>query len=296
MSRCFVNHANGLGQHVYHARGPYTLNATLLLSLSKDRKFDLLYNHGPRYTWMSKVMSSTPRFYTIVRDPMERAVSVLAHGRTPSFAKTHHGTFCSGFSDVDDAIDSCAEIRNYQSWYVTPKEDGTNRLICTDALCVLRSFALVMPLHRIDDCRTLLVLDHGFTLAEALCATRNQHHEDQPIAVNLTTSQLARLREGNARDIALYDAAVDAIDARVAALGSSFTETSTALRTLYNDTIQTCTIPQTTSSESGIDKRLAKFRKNFECLRQRTAVLMKSLNPPLPAEAIVEREPPRIAS
>lgn len=143
-----------------------------------------------------------------------------------------------------------------------------------------------MPLERIDECRALLVLDHGFTPAEALCATRDQHQEDRPATIMLSEAQQARLREANTQDVALYDAAVTALENRIALLGDDFLAVKSAIKALLEDTNSTCTIPKS----HGFDNRLEKFRENFNCLRNRTATLAKTLDPTFPPSIALHRE------
>ena len=133
-------------------------------------------------------------------------------------------------------------------------------------------------MDRIDECRAILILEYGFTATEALCATTDQHHKGRPDKMEFTASQIDYLRRNNEKDTEIYNAAVHALDARIASHGTMFWATFEAVKTFQKALQNEC--PK--SPSSNFDERLHSFHAQFECMQQRTHLLAQSLEPSFP--------------
>eukprot|EP00040_Diaphanoeca_grandis_P010812 m.55382 g.55382 ORF g.55382 m.55382 type:complete len:360 (+) comp22063_c0_seq1:268-1347(+) len=284
LARCFVNHATSSGLEILHLTGPFFLTE-LLVSEAKARQtngrgFGLLYNHGGRQPWMPSMMTQPPLYFGVVRDPIDRARSLLTHGADDERAKSMiKGTFCSNFSR-SDAVNMCDELKNNFETHYLASHCGCNRFAgtCVSDLsqCLSKSYAMLIPTEYINEARAILVLDHGFSIADALCTSVDQHvgvHSNtNPILAPRSTTPLKEFFEKreietlikfNPLDFQLHRYAVESLRKRIQHHGLKFNQTYERICTLLNRAVSECPIGQLIDGE----ERYEKFLRQFECLK-----------------------------
>jgi hypothetical protein len=176
----------------------------MVQTIAADPPEDLQVAHGHILFWPQIEWDDSVRFFTVLRDPVERTIShyYWIRARNPSFGMTLAEALAAG--QIHDNLQTRVLAANDAPIGETPAE------ALDQAKASLDRFAVVGLTERFDETLALLTREFGWrrTLYERANVTRSRKPRDE-----LDAETLALIERHNALDIELYRLAAERFDA-----------------------------------------------------------------------------------
>lgn len=187
---------------------PEELAAWLALSQDERDQHDLLMAH--EHYGLHQSLTRNATYLTMLRDPVDRILSFFYFVKR---TKTHY-LYRHGFTD-DTTLEEFItrrnlELDNVQTRLLVPHSEGSIDFGAVDerlsriALANLNKIERVGILERMDDFLDLLNVVEGWNVSAAPVMNRT---EKRPGVEEHSEAVIARIREMNAYDVRLYEAA-----------------------------------------------------------------------------------------